>query len=309
MQERECDRFDRALLLLPYALRERYRRVLRQDRLRAEELRLRSQSAPSLLLPDGEVSLGGAAVTADEIEKTLDIVTRASVHASAESIRMGFLAARGGYRIGLCGSAVTSCGRVDMLRSISSLCIRIPHAIPGVAGETAAALCPDGHAVSTLILSPPGAGKTTLLRDLVRILSDGAPGIRPHRVALADERGEIAAMCGGLPQNDVGTHTDVMDLCPKAQAVLMLLRAMNPEVVAVDEITAPEDAQALLAAAGCGAALLATAHGTDVRLLLRREPFRGLFAAGVFARVVTISVHGGRRIYTVEPMPEGDAEC
>ena len=94
-------------------------------------------------------------------------------------------------------------------------------------------------------------GKTTLLRDLIRAVSEGE-GCVPLRVSLADERGEVAAMYGGRPQLDVGRRTDVAEGCPKAQGLMLLLRAMNPQVLAVDEITDPADVRAVTEAAGCG---------------------------------------------------------
>lgn len=160
-------------------------------------------------------------------------------------------------------------------------------------------LCDGGRFASTLILAPPGMGKTTLLRDLIRALSSGE-GCPPHRVSLADERGEVAALYRGVPQLDVGPGTDVMEGCPKAMALMLLLRGMGPQVLAADEITAPEDVKALLTAAGCGVSLLATAHGESREDLRRRPLYRPLLEEGIFRRLVLIDGQGDARRYRVE---------
>lgn len=124
----------------------------------------------------------------------------------------------------------------------------------------------------------------------------------PLRVALADERGEVAALYNGVPQLEVGRRTDVAEGCPKAQGLMLLLRAMNPQVLAVDEITAPEDIKALTAAAGCGVILLATAHGEGRADLERRPLYRPLLEEGLFHRLIHIRREGERRVYTVEEL-------
>ena len=91
-----------------------------------------------------------------------------------------------------------------------------------------------------------------------------------------------------------------MDGCPKSEGMLMMLRSMAPQVLAVDEITAPEDVAALVSAAGCGVTLLATAHGAGREDLSRRKLYRGLLEEGVFRRLVRIRREAGRRIYKVE---------
>ena len=144
-------------------------------------------------------------------------------------------------------------------------------------------------------------GKTTLLRDLIRLVSEGE-GCAPLRVSLADERGEVAAMYNGRPQLEVGRRTDVVEGCPKAQGLMLLLRGMNPQVLAVDEVTAPEDVQALTAAVGCGATLLATAHGSELADLERRPVYRPLLKEGLFRFLVRIRREDGGRVYTVEEL-------
>ena len=147
-------------------------------------------------------------------------------------------------------------------------------------------------------------GKTTLLRDLIRLLSDGSA--RPAlRVGVADERGELAGMWNGVPQFDIGRQTDIMDGCPKSVGLLMLLRGMNPQVLSADEITAPEDIEALELASNCGVALVCTAHAAGLEDLRRRPLYRRLLDRGIFGRVVTIRLEEGARRYTVTPLEEG----
>ena len=279
-------RYDLAAAILPSRLRRIAMELPENDRARAEEFRLRAGRCMSVLLPEGERSLE-AIVTPEELETLCDIAAEFSRYASMETLRQGFLPVRGGFRVGLCGTAVMREGEIVQLRNLSSASVRIARQVKGAADGLLPRLCQGGRLTDTLILAPPGLGKTTLLRDLIRQVSDGTD-CEPLRVALADERGEVAALYQGLPQLDVGAHTDVLDGCPKAQGLMLLLRAMNPQVLAVDEITAPEDVAALCAAAGCGVTVLATAHGENREDLLRRAVYAPLWERSLFRRLVTI---------------------
>lgn len=287
MEEKKIQGFEQAVRVLPLRLRQEAMALPADQRARVEELRLRWGRPMAAVLPEGERPLGGGPVTGQELEQLLELASRASFHTVADQLRRGYLTVEGGHRVGLCGTAVVRVARqaVGAARPVSDRLLRR-----------------EGTLYSTLILAPPGAGKTTLLRDLIRAASDGE-GMTPHRVGVADERGEVAALWNGRPQLEVGARTDVLEGCPKALALMLLLRSMNPQVLAADEITAPEDVRALISAAGCGAALLATAHGWDRRDLEERPLYRELMAAGVFRRLVLIRREGDRRRYEVEELP------
>ena len=285
--------------LLPPRLREPARRLDELKQIEAEELRLRAGRPMTAVYPNGEEPVPGAeAVIPADLDLVLEIATRASVHTAQPQISNGFFTVRGGHRIGICGSGVMVDGRVRNLRNISSLAIRVAREVPGAARPVLDKLWQGERFQSTLVVSPPGGGKTTLLRDLIRRISDG-DGCPALRVGVADERGELAAMREGIAQFDVGGHTDVMDGCPKEKGLLMLLRGMNPQVLAADEITAPEDCRALEVAANCGVALLCSAHGLDLEDLKTRPLYRDLLERRIFRRLVVIHRTEDGREYQV----------
>lgn len=286
--------FNRAARLLPPELRRAAGELPPETAERAEEIRLRCGREPKLLAADGELPLPvKRTVTEADLQTVMEIATRASVHAYADFIRQGFLPAQGGCRVGLCGVVSAEDGRVATIRRLSSICIRIPGEHPGCADGVFPVITENGLR-STLIISPPGGGKTTLLRELIRLISDGG-----CRTALCDERAEVAGVFDGRPCFDVGERTDVLTGAPKAEGIYMLLRAMSPQLIALDEITAPEDLRAAEAAAYCGVKLLATAHASDIGELSRRPLYQSMLATGIFESAVVIRNRGGVRDYSV----------
>ncbi len=309
--EQDTSRFEQAAELLPREMRYALLRLTERERAAAEEIRLRAGRGLSVVCGREErfvVNGQGLQVYRSDLELVLQLATQASAHTALERVRSGYLTVRGGHRIGLCGTAVVRDGIVTNLDRLSSLAIRIAREVRGAAASVLPSLVTEDGMESTLLLSPPGAGKTTLLRDLIRCLSSGE-GCTPLRVGLADERGEVAAVYDGLPQMDVGPRTDVLDACPKAEGLLMLLRGMNPQVLAADEITAPEDCAAFQMAANCGVTLLATAHAASAEELLRRPLYRGLLEQRCFTRLVTIRLTASGRDYRVEPLPALPCSC
>ena len=256
-----------------------------------EELRIGSGRPLRLRYPQAEREFWPK-TEPQMVEGVLQCACHHSVYAYSETIRQGYVTMEGGHRIGICGFGVTENGDVRTIKEPSSLNIRIARQVLGCAEL----LLPDLSA-STLVLGPPGSGKTTLLRDAVRLLSEK----RRQTIGLVDERGELSAIANGMNQMDIGTRTDVMANVPKAKAIMMLLRAMTPTWIALDEITAAEDILAMEQAAYCGVRLLATAHGDGMEDLTRRPLYRRLMETGVFQQVVVLKRDKSYEVQEVLP--------
>ena len=285
--------YEKALGLLPRRLLTECSDIPSSE---AEEFRLRAGRRATLLIGGTETPISSVPVDTSDIDSVIERATNASVHTAQSSIAKGFINCSGGIRIGLCGTGIIDKDKVTGMRGISSLAIRIPHEIRGC-GQAAIDKVKADTVGSVLILSPPGYGKTTFLRECIRQLSDSG-----KRVSVADERGELAAVHRGVPQFDLGKASDIMSDVPKAQAVMMLLRAMNPQIIAMDEVSSPEDVEAAETASGCGVRLIATAHAADKSELYRRPVYRRLLELGVFKNTVVIENLCGRRSYSYEEL-------
>ena len=236
-----------------------------------EELHLRLNQPIELIL-GGFSHLLKTKAGEEDIRFVVNTASRYSPWA-ATSASQGYITAPGGHRIGVCGDCVVQEGLVTGIRQASSLCIRVARSFVGI-GQNA-----PKHG-SVLILGPPGAGKTTLLRDMIRLRSQMVA------ISVVDERGEL------FPSGDIfepGPRTDVLTGCSKAQGVQMALRTMGPKCIAVDEITAAEDCQALMSAGCSGVELLATAHAANCEDLKRRPVYRPLAESGLFEQAIILS--------------------
>ena len=188
-------------------------------------------------------------VSQTEILQTLERLCNNSIYAYKNQICDGFLTVKGGHRIGITGTAVVEDGKVINLKYITSLNFRIAREVLDCSNEILGQVIDrqNNNIFTTLIVSPPGMGKTTMLRDIIRKISDGIPNMNflGKTCGVVDERGEIAAMYHGIPQNDVGLRTDVIENISKSKGMKMLIRSMAPEVIACDEIGSKEDVEAI----------------------------------------------------------------
>ncbi|WP_207634167.1 stage III sporulation protein AA [Halalkalibacter urbisdiaboli] len=223
----------------------------------------------------------------------LNQLSQYSLYAFEEELRRGFITIQGGHRVGLAGKVVLDKGQVKTLRDISSYNIRIARQTIGVAEKILSQLY-EGRWFNTLFVGPPQSGKTTLLRDVARVISEGVPkrGISPLKVGIVDERSEIAASIKGVPQHQLGKRVDVLDGCPKAEGMMMLIRSMSPDVLVVDEIGREEDCLAVQEAIHAGVIVVTTAHGYSFEDITNRPALRSLFEMHAFERCVELTRSG-----------------
>lgn len=214
-------------------------------------------------------------VTKMEIEETFRSVCEYSVYSFSKELRDGYITLRGGARVGISGTAVYENGHLSGMRDISSLCFRLPRQVVNCAARLVRETIMKGSG-GMLIAGKAGSGKTTMLRDMCRILGSSS------RVSLIDTRGEIAGVLHGIPQYDIGTHTDIFDGFPRSDGAVMALRAMTPEYIICDEISTYDEANALLQVFGCGVNIIASAHAGSLDDLMKRKTLKSLIDAGVF---------------------------
>lgn len=289
-------KYGQAVEYLPPRLRDAAQSLTDEEKLLAEEFRLRAGKPFSVTIGGKEiVKNAGTEVRREELQTVLEIATRSSVHTSHSAMKEGYITVFGGHRIGLCGSIVRKGDEISAIREISSVSIRIAKEIKTAAEKLFCEIQNFESMGNTLIISPPGFGKTTMLRDLIRRFSDSGT-----RISLVDERGEVAAKKSGVPQFDVGRCTDVLDNVKKAEGAMLLLRAMSPEIIAFDEITARDDIGAISSIINCGVGIIATAHGESEASLSKRPLYRELFEMKVFNNIVILKKENGNFSYTLK---------
>lgn len=299
MKQNAGKRIDNILIKLPESMRDRIEKLPAQTLQQLEEIRIRTNTDTLLISGGREYSLrDGDEITAEVLEEILNRLLDYSYYAYEEELSRGYITIEGGHRVGICGRVTLENSQVHLIKDVSSLNIRRSREITGASEKILGAVlspakapaesvpnagisagCGDekspvtsdlfgvcsssadyGRMVvrNTLIISPPKCGKTTMLRDLARNLSNAG-----FRIGICDERSEIAGCYDGKTSYDLGPRTDVLDGCPKADGILMLIRAMSPDVVMTDEIGKPEDAAAIRSALSAGVKIITTIHGSS----------------------------------------------
>lgn len=257
--------------ILPLWLR---RQTEKLDYSSLHEIRLRLGQPPEAVTAKGSIRLQQS-VYPEDLQFCINIASEYSPW-NASTAALGYITAPGGHRIGICGDIVMQNGQIKGTRTATSLCIRVAKDIM----HCAAGADTGG---SILIIGRPGSGKTTLLRDLIRRRSEGG-----NHVVVVDEREEIFPKACGEFIFPTGISTDVMSGCPKTVGIDMALRCMGPDTIAIDEITAQKDCDAILMAGWCGVDLLATAHAGSVEELYTRPVYAPIVETGLFSAVLML---------------------
>ncbi len=296
--------YQQILPYLPLELRETLFLADQTKLQTLEELRLKPLLPPLLRFAHDEAFLHqdghmvndpeeASVFSEEQMRKTIMLLSDSSFYAIEEELRRGYITLPGGHRAGLSGRAVLSHGEIKNIKDISSINIRIARPIRGLAAPLLDRLLDQQRRIHhTLIVSQPRGGKTTLLRDLTRTLSNGED-ILPLRVGIVDERSELAAMRHGIAQLPIGIRSDVMDGCPKAEGINILIRSMGPEAIVCDEIGRPEDADAILEAINTGVKMICSAHAGSAEEILSRPVLKKLLAEKAFERIILLSRREG----------------
>ncbi|MCI9063711.1 MAG: stage III sporulation protein AA [Clostridia bacterium] len=279
---------DTILEYMPYSIREQINKYIGEN---IEEIRLRVRR-PITLKIENTIKVLQYIVKIEEILETFEKICENSVYSYRKQICEGFITIRGGHRVGITGNCVFEDGQVQNINYISSLNFRIAREKKGCANELLKEVFDfkSNSIYNTLIVSTPGAGKTTILRDLIRQISN--MGIT---CGLVDERGEIAAMYKGVPQNDIGVLTDVISNVSKSKGMNMLVRSMAPQVIACDEIGSKEDVQAINYAVCSGVKGVFTAHGSNLNELLLNTQMSKLLNDSIIEKIIILdSINKGK---------------
>lgn len=283
---------DKVLTYVPPRVRAEVTEYLDRTRTSAalvNEIRLRTCGATALAVAGRNVALSESA-SAEEMKETFRRVCGGAVYAHRDDICRGFVSLVGGIRVGVCAEARYERDKVVGVGEVSSLVFRIPAYTCSFAPSLYARWRELGQG-GMLICSGAGEGKTSTIRALARLIGSGES---PLRVVVVDERCEFDS------SRYTGAHVDILRGYRRALGVDIAIRTLSAEVIIVDEVSAREDALAMLGAIGAGVTVIATAHARSLADAMRREYIKALVDEGLFDTVCVILRQNGRFSFDLE---------
>lgn len=319
MQQRDIGIYEKVLEYISLEISQVLRKVPTEIKANVEEIRLRnglplniySMNEDYFVASDGSITKDknkGKLVTKQDVIKTFQLISNYSVYAFEEEIKNGFITLKGGHRVGIGGKILYGKNGVEKIKNISSLNIRIAREKIGVSNKLMKYIIQYPNTIyNTLIVSPPKCGKTTILRDMIRNLSNGisALNFKGLKVGVIDERSELAGMYNGEAQHDLGPRVDVLDGCNKKDGTMMLLRAMSPDIIAMDEIGNVDDVEAIHEILKAGVKIIATVHGSSIEDLKSRRSLESLIKDKIFKRYIILD--NSRGIGTINDVIDGSS--
>lgn len=281
------------LNLLPITLADAINQIPPIDKDELEEIRVRIGRPIEIIMNGSDRSLSYI-IQPEDAFHLMNKISQFSIYTLEEELKQGYITVSGGHRIGLAGKVILEQGKVKAIRDISSFNIRIAREKIGIAEPVIPFLFQNDW-FNTMVIGPPQTGKTTMLRDIARIISTGIreKGMRARKVGIVDERSEIAGCVKGVPQLTFGNRVDVLDACPKAEGMMMMIRSMSPDVLIVDEIGRKQDAEAIQEAVHAGIKLMMTTHGTSLEEMKNRPSLKEILEQRIFQRFVVLSRKSG----------------
>ena len=278
--------------ILQYEIDEQIKNNSETER-QIEEIRLRVNRRASLKIGQ-EVKILKTIITQNDIKNTFEKICENSIYSYIKQISEGFITIEGGNRVGIVGSCVLENEKVTNINYISSLNFRIARQLKEVSIPFLKYVIDlqNDTIFNTIIASPPGGGKTTILRDLIRKISNGMPEINftAKTCGVVDERGEIAASAKGIPQNDLGNLTDIIENVPKHTGMKILIRSMAPQIIACDEIGSKEDIEAIKYAINSGVKGIFTYHAQNLEEVMSNREIEKLITNKTIQNIIVLDM-------------------
>ena len=225
-------------------------------------------------------------MTPEELETVFMAMCAYSLHSVMDGLKKGYITLPSGARVGVAASAVYEDNRLIAVKDVTSLNIRIPREVSGCSDALLNFLYVNSFP-SIIVAGKPNSGKTTLLRDMARNLSGGFNN-RFVKLAVIDERNELAGKENDHLTLDLGINTDVLTSFSKAEGIELATRSLSPEMIICDEVSTDQEVSSILYAFSSGIRFALSVHLSSREDLLMKPIIKTLLTTGEFSYIVLL---------------------